>query len=344
MTSRHSQLWQDPEISDLFSTERELALTLRFEAALAEAQACSGVISAEAASAVIQACKDFELNEKQLAHGIRRDGMIVPELVRQLRETLPNTHREALHFRSTSQDVIDTVTIMTIGVALDVLSNRLHGIIGQLENIGRVSGFVPQMARTRMQRALPFTLQARLDAWCAPIRRHIERLGELRPRVLVLQVGGPIGTDDGPWIPELARLLELSTPSRSWHTARDGLAELASWASLVTGSLGKIGQDIAMMAQSEIGEVVVEGGGKSSAMHHKSNPVGAEILVALARYNAGLCSIVHQSLVHEQERSGAAWALEWMTLPSMLETAGAALRHCSDLLSRSDFRTGRSCS
>ena len=81
---------------------------------------------------------------------------------------------------------------------------------------------------------------------------------------------------------------ELSAPSRSWHTARDGFAELASWASLVTGSLGKIGQDIAMMAQNEIAEVTIEGGGKSSAMHHKSNPVDAEILVALARYNAGM--------------------------------------------------------
>jgi 3-carboxy-cis,cis-muconate cycloisomerase len=344
MTSRHSQLWKDQEIADLLSAEKELALALRFESALAGAQAGSGLISSEAASAVIHACQDFELDEEQLAHGVRRDGMIVPELVRQIRETLPVTHREALHFRSTSQDVIDTVTVMTIGLALEVLSSRMHLIIGQLDEIGLASGSVPQMARTRMQRALPLTLQARLEAWCAPFRRHIERLGELRPRVLVLQVGGPIGVDDGPWITELARLLGLKAPSRSWHTARDGFAELASWASLVTGSLGKIGQDIALMAQNEIGEVVIEGGGKSSAMHHKSNPVGAEILVALARYNAGLCGIVHQSLVHEQERSGAAWALEWMTLPPMLETTGAALRHCSDLLSRSDFRTGRNYS
>ncbi len=96
-----------------------------------------------------------------------------------------------------------------------------------------------------------------------------------------------------------------------------------------------------MMAQNEIGEVVIEGGGKSSAMHHKSNPVGAEILVALARYNAGLCGVVHQALIHEQERSGAAWALEWMTLSSMLETAGAALRQCADLLLRSAFKAGK---
>ncbi len=184
MTSRHSQLWRDRQIADVFSAERELLLALRFEAALAEAQASSCLISAEAASAVAKACRDFELDEEQLGHGVRRDGMIVPELVRQLRETLPNIHRDALHLRSTSQDVIDTVTVMMIGAAIDVLSSRLLGIIGQIEEIGRVSGSVSQMARTRMQRALPFTLQARLDAWCAPLRRHIERLSELRPESL----------------------------------------------------------------------------------------------------------------------------------------------------------------
>jgi 3-carboxy-cis,cis-muconate cycloisomerase len=109
---------------------------------------------------------------------------------------------------------------------------------------------------------------------------------------------------------------------------------------MVTGSLGKIGQDIAMMAQNEIGEVSLEGGGKSSAMHHKSNPVAAEILVAIARFNAGLLGIVHQSLIHEQERSGAAWALEWMTLPTMLEAVGAAALNCTGLLLSAKFSSG----
>jgi 3-carboxy-cis,cis-muconate cycloisomerase len=62
-------------------------------------------------------------------------------------------------------------------------------------------------------------------------------------------------------------------------------------------------------------------------MAHKSNPVGAEILVALARFNSTLLAAQHQSLIHENERSGAAWTLEWLVLPQMLATTGAALRH-----------------
>jgi 3-carboxy-cis,cis-muconate cycloisomerase len=337
--SLHSQLWRDTEIARLFSPEAELAGVLRFEVALAAAQAASGIVTGDAALAIEKACGVFVPDMELLKAGIGRDGMIVPELIHQIRATISSPHRDALHLRSTSQDVIDTVSVLAIKSALEIISQRLTGIIAQLDGI-RAVGEIPQMARTRMQRALPFTLIARIEAWQSPLCRHLERLLELRPRLLVIQVGGPIGIDNGPWIKDLARSLGLAAPSRSWHTARDGLAELASWTSLLTGNIGKLGQDIAMMAQNEVGEAVMSGGGKSSAMHHKSNPVAAEVIVALARYNAALLTGVHVALVHEQERSGAAWLLEWMTLPSMLETTGAALRHSADLLSRISFTSG----
>ena len=110
------------------------------------------------------------------------------------------------------------------------------------------------------------------------------------------------------------------------------LVNFANWLSSVTGSLGKIGQDIALLAQNEIGDVTVAGAGRSSAMHHKQNPVLAEILVTLARFNATQISAMHHALVHEQERSGAAWTLEWMILPQMLNAAGTALVHAEALL------------
>ena len=72
------------------------------------------------------------------------------------------------------------------------------------------------------------------------------------------------------------------------------------------------------MAQNEVGELRLAGGGSSSAMPHKSNPVLAEVLVTLARFNAGLVGTLYQGLVAENERSGAAWTLEWLTLPPLV--------------------------
>ena len=117
-----------------------------------------------------------------------------------------------------------------------------------------------------------------------------------------------------------------------------GSASLRPGFRLLSGTLGKIGQDIALMAQNEVGEVRLATGGGSSAMPHKSNPVPAEVLVTLARFNAGLLGTLHQALVHENERSGAAWTLEWLVLPQMAVATGAGLSKAHGPCGRPDLR------
>jgi 3-carboxy-cis,cis-muconate cycloisomerase len=334
----HDVLWQDEEIARLFSGEAEIAAMLGYEAALAKAQAQSGLISTEAASVIETLCAGFAPDRTKLLAGIRRDGMAVPELVRQLREALPEAHRDALHLRSTSQDVIDTALTLRLKPVFALYKTRLERVIAAIDRLEGQYGALIQMGRTRMQRALPIRVSDRLSTWRAPLRRHLARFAQLAPQVLVIQTGGPVGIDRGPWIEALARELGLDVAPEGWQTQRDNLAELASWLSLVSGTLGKIGQDAALMAQNEIGEVTLEGAGTSSAMHHKQNPVRAELLVAMARFNATQLSGLHQALIHEQERSGAAWALEWMILPPMIETTAAALAMAAELLAQLRFR------
>ena len=145
-----------------------------------------------------------------------------------------------------------------------------------------------------------------------------------------MQLGGAVGTrgdfgEEGPQIAaQIAKELTL-IDGPVWHTDRSGVAAYAGCLSLITGSLGKIGQDVALMAQQGIDDVTLTVGGGSSAMPHKSNPVLAELLMTLARFNATQLSGVHHALVHEQERSGAAWMLEWMILPQMSVTTARAL-------------------
>ena len=152
-----------------------------------------------------------------------------------------------------------------------------------------------------------------------------------------MQLGGPVGTrtELGPEADaiagHMARRLGLG-PARPWHSQRDAIVELGSWLALVTGSLGKMGQDVALMVQNEVGTARLRGGGTSSAMAHKQNPVPAELLVALARFTAGLGGILNGALVHENERSGAAWTLEWLVLPQMTVASGAALRTALSLV------------
>lgn len=336
----HSSLWRDLEIDGLFEPAAEIAALLQFESALARSQAIHGLVPANAAAEIEKLCATFSPDMIALKEGIARDGMAIPELVDQLHAALPKEHRDALHLRSTSQDAIDTCLILQLRAAIKILEARLGESLNSLDDLNNRFAEVPQMARTRMQRALPLKVGDRIAAWSAPLKRHQERLTALMPHLLVIQYGGPIGIDPSPWIKDLAKHLQLGVPPRSWHTARDELANFASWLSLVSGSVGKIGADIAMMAQNEIAEASIAGGGRSSAMHHKSNPIEAEILVAIGRYNAALLGGFHQSLIHEQERSGSAWALEWMILPDMVSITGACLTHLNHLLTNVSFSSG----
>lgn len=187
-----------------------------------------------------------------------------------------------------------------------------------------------------MQAALPITVEDRLANWRAPLERHRQRLASLRPSLLVVQFGGAVGTLQSlgeealPVRRALASRLALGDAPQ-WHCQRDRTIDLGGLLSAVTGSLGKTGQDVLLMAQAG-GEIVLSGGGGSSTMPHKRNPVGAEVLVALARFNAVQLGGLHQAMVHEQERSGAAWTLEWLVLPQMILAVGAATRNAALLL------------
>lgn len=332
-----SPLLGDSEVARQFTPEAELQAMLAFEVALAKAEADHGIIPSAAAAAIAGAASTFKPDMTALADSTARDGMVVPEWVSQLRRDVGPPHDSHVHFGATSQDVLDTSLALRLKPVVEILDARLAKLDERLADLSRKHGGHSLMAHTRMQQALPIMWADKLAAWRAPLARHRKRLAELQPRLLVLQFGGPVGTleklrDKGPAVAAaLARELGLA-PADCWHTARDNLAEFANWLSLVTGSLGKIGQDIALLAQNEIAAVTVTGGGKSSAMHHKANPVLAEILVTLARYNAAQLSAMHDALVHEYERSGATWTLEWMVLPPMVVATGAALARSLTLL------------
>ena len=343
---RLDELLGDPTIARQFSDEAELAGMLAFEAALAGAQAELGLIPAPSAAAIGEACTSYRPDPKHLAAGMARDGLAVPALVAGLRENLAEPHRQWLHLGATSQDVIDTSLTFRLKAVTENLDRRLMAVIDALDRLTTSYGALPLMAQTRMQQALPMTVADRIEAWRRPLQRHRERLAEIRPRLLVIQFGGPIGVrgalggqgdKEGYAVAAgLAKRLGLGD-APSWHSARDRIAEFAGWLSLLTGALGKIGQDVALMAQNEVGTAQLAGGGTSSAMPHKNNPVTAEVLVTLARFNAGMLGTLHQALLHENERSGAAWTLEWMVLPQMAVATGASLRHAAAKLAGLTF-------
>jgi len=334
-----SGFFGDAQISAAFAAETTLARMIAFEGALTRALSGAGVIEDSAAQVILSKFETFKPNLSAIAKATERDGAPVPELVRQLKAHVAAPHGDQVHFGATSQDLVDTALVLALRDVNAALDARLSELIDVLGRLIDTEGRNRLMGRTRMQAAVPITAADRIVAWQEPLKRHRLRLVEINPRLLVVQFGGAAGTrhvlgeQGGEVAGRIAAELDLQNPEKSWHAMRDGIGEYASWLSLVTGSLGKMGQDVSLMAQNEFDEITIEGGGGSSAMPHKKNPVKAELLVTLARFNAVQVSGMHHVLVHEQERSGAAWLLEWLILPQMAVTAGAALRTAIELLS-----------
>ncbi|UVK54226.1 3-carboxy-cis,cis-muconate cycloisomerase [Mesorhizobium sp. AR02] len=330
-----SALIGDEEASRHFSVDAEIETALAFEGALAEAEAENGVIARDAAAAIVAALGTFRPDTALLRAGVAKDGVVVPELVRQISAVVGEPHGDKVHFGATSQDVVDTSLVLRLKSVAEHLGLLLTETIIRLTSLEERFGGRALTGMTRMQPAIPVHVADRITAWRAPLQRHQERLSEQSTRLLVVQFGGAAGTleklgNKGPAVrATLAAKLGLADASQ-WQSQRDGLADFAGWLSLVTGSLGKFGQDIALMAQGGT-DIALSGGGGSSAMPHKQNPVKAEALVALARFNAAQLSGMHQALVHEQERSGAAWTLEWLLLPQMAVATAASLRLAAEL-------------
>jgi 3-carboxy-cis,cis-muconate cycloisomerase len=329
-----SPLFGDGEVAELFSDPQLVWAMLEVESALARVEGRLGVIPAEAADQIVDVAARIEVDFDRLHSGVEKSGVPVIDLVSQLREQIGGVAADYVHWGATSQDILDTAKVLQIRAALEVLESRLVNVIQNLARLVDKHRHTLMAGRTHSQQALPVTFGLKAAGWLAPLIRHIERLAEMRPRVLLIQLGGAVGTlaalgTSGIQVQEdLARELKLNLSQIPWHTQRDNIVELASWLSMVTGSLAKMAQDIILLAQSEVGELSESDDasrGGSSTMPQKNNPIASELIITAARVNASLLSSMYQAQIQEHERGTHGWQMEWLVLPQMFTLAAAAL-------------------
>ena len=327
----YRDLFGDTEIARLFTDTAEVRALLLVEGALADAQGAVGLIPEVSARAIHRASLEVQIDPSALAAETGRNAVVVPALVTAFRAEMgAPEHAQFVHWGATSQDIIDTALVLRLRQVLAILESRLAGTLDGLAALADEHADLPMAARTYGQAATPTTFGAVAAAWGVPLAQLLSELPDLRARVLNVSLSGAAGTlsamgDKGPAVrAAFAERLGLGDPGTSWHANRDPMATLAAWLTRLCGSLGKMGDDLIVMTQTGIGEVILSEGGGSSTMPQKSNPVVPSLLVAIARQTAGLNTIMQTALVHRQQRDGAAWFTEWMTLPQMCCLAGRA--------------------
>lgn len=337
-------LFRYEAIGHIFSDRETLQSLLHFEAALARAEAQAGVIPEPDARAIAAACHPENFDIEDLAAKAALAGNIAIPLIKKLTELVEVKNKSAarfVHWGATSQDAIDTATMLQLRRALEVIDRDLERLIATLAELADKHRRTPVVARTWMQQALPTTFGYIVAGWLDATLRHRARLLELRDGNLALQFGGAVGTlaalaDRGaPVAKALAEELHLPLPTMPWHTHRDRMVEIATALGICTGTLGKIAGDISLHAQTEIGELAEPPGearGGSSTMPHKRNPVTCATVLAATVRIPGLVSTMLSAMHQEQQRGLGGWQAEWETLPEIVCLAGGALHHLAEML------------
>ncbi|UUC37392.1 3-carboxy-cis,cis-muconate cycloisomerase [Xanthomonas oryzae pv. oryzae] len=338
-------LFGEPACDALFDDAARVQAMLQFESALARAQAQCGVIPTEAAQAIAAACDVRHHDLAALAQATALAGNPAIPLVKALTAQVAAHDSAAarwVHWGATSQDVLDTGTVLQLRAALDLLLPRLHALCAGLATLAERERDTGLPGRTLLQQAVPVTFGLKVAAWLDALQRAHQRLQAMQHDALVLHFGGAAGTlaslqERGLEVAQaLASTLELPLPALPWHTARDRIVEVGCAFGLLAGTLGKIGGDVVLLMQSEVGEAfepAAAGKGGLSAMPHKRNPVSSVAAVAAATRVPGLVATLFSAMAQPHERAAGQWHAEWDTLPQIVCLTAGSLAQMQQCLS-----------
>lgn len=338
-----------PAMREVFDDAATVRRYVETEVALARVQGKLGVIPQAAADAIEARADAQAIDLSVLKAETEIVGYPILPLVHQLSK-LCGPEGEYLHWGATTQDIMDMATVLQIRDALAIIDSDLQELDDILDQMAERYRDAPMAGRTHLQHALPITFGYKAAVWLLMIRRHRQRLEQLRPRVLVGQFGGAAGTlaslgDQG--LAVHAALMEdlgLATSPVTWHVARDGLAETVQFLGLVTSSLGKIALDVMLMMTNELGEAFepfVKGRGASSTMPQKRNPISCELMWSASKTVRQHAGLALDSMLQDFERATGPWHIEWSALPEAFVLTAGSLHQAKFMLAGLEVDTAR---
>jgi 3-carboxy-cis,cis-muconate cycloisomerase len=323
-------LFADAEVARLFTDTATVRAVLIFWGAAAKAQGAHGLIPETAAAFLHRATMELQVDPSALAAGAARDGVWIPALLAETRKAAQAPdYAQYLHWGLTSQDAIDTGLALRLRQVLTTIEARLDAALGTLAALAEAHAETPMAARTYGQVATPTSFGAVVATWGEGLLTLKAELPALRDRVLHVTMHGASGTlsamgPEGPRVrAETARALRLADRAAPPHAERSGIAALAGWAGRLLGAAAKPATDLMLLTRD--GSVGLGGGGGSSTMPQKANPVGPSVIRALAAHGAGLAASL-QTQPSWDQRDGGAWFAEWLSLPPLLAGTARALQ------------------
>ncbi|MCI5121270.1 MAG: adenylosuccinate lyase family protein, partial [Candidatus Electrothrix sp. AUS4] len=249
------------EARRIFCDLRRYQHWLDVEAALASAQAELGIIPQEAADNIEKNARICLLDLDGIRQGLQLTNHSLMPLLEALRKVCDEEAGQFIHFGATTQDIQDTAQVLELRNVLLVVERDLHKIISLLMQRARQYRDLVTIGRTHSQHALPMTIGLKIAGWLDEVWRGVERLEQVRERLLVSELFGGVGTMDAlgeqafPLVEKFSARLGLAVPNVAWHASRDRFAEYLSLLAMIGGSLARIADEIRCLARNEIHEM-----------------------------------------------------------------------------------------
>lgn len=329
------------EMRAIWSEQNRLEKQVAVEIALAKAQGELGVIPCDAADAIVAKADASKLSIEQIAKQAAKAKHSLMSTINALQDQVGDAG-QFIHYGATTQDIVDTATVLQLKQSFAIIERDTKLVACELKKLAKQYQYLPMVGRTHGMQALPTTFGFKLAVWLDEFVRHLQRLSEIKQRVLVGNISGAICTYAA--MGELGvqveartlTLLDLNTPNIGWQAARDRFSEYASVIGLISGTLGKMGNEFYNLMRTEINEVeepFSDGKIGSTTMPHKRNPAALEGLASLTAPLLKSVALIHESMKVEHERDAMSWRAEWIALPeinlylsSQLQTALAVLQ------------------
>ncbi|WP_406641798.1 adenylosuccinate lyase [Pectobacterium brasiliense] len=329
-----------PEMRGVWSEHNRLTKQVEVEVALALAEGELGVIPLDAAKTIAENADASALNVEEIAKdAARMKHSLMPTIAAIQKQC--GAAGEFIHYGVTTQDIVDTATVLQLKQSFDIVVRDTQLLAVELKRLAKKYQHTLMAGRTHGMQALPTTFGFKLAVWLDEFIRHLERLSEIKERVLVGNINGAICTyaSFGEQGPEIERLtldkLGLNTPNIGWQSARDRFSEYASVTVLISGTLGKIGNELYNLMRTEINEIeepFSEGKIGSTTMPHKRNPAALEGLASLTAPLFKSAALIHESMKVEHERDAMSWRAEWIALPEINIYLSAQLQNALGIL------------
>lgn len=332
--------WASPALRAIFSERARLDGWLEILATLAESQAEIGLVPPSAAAEIRRVCERGEIDLDTLAEHYRQTGHSLHGLLSVLGQQATDGAGEWICFGATVQDITDTWMSRALLRTWRIVFDEMREIEASLLTLASAHRTTPMIGRTHGQAGAPISFGLKVAVWAREMRRHIERLKEVRARIGHGQLVGAVGSMAafGPRALTLrarfCRRLGLSEETLPWTSARDGSTELVGLLALIATTFDKIGHEVYNLARSEIGELrerIKDKAVGSITMPHKRNPEAAEHLGTLARMIRHQSACLLEGMVHEHERDGRSWKAEWSLIPPTCLMTGALLHLAREL-------------